>query len=143
MMNSKKPLLIGILSVLLSFTSLSAQARDNNQDNENLAVNSQNSDNTEVNMRDRNAAESTADQAENNLSDRQVMQKIRHEIVADNSLSRYAHNIKVIAQNGKVTLKGPVRNNAEHDKILDMAADVVGEDNVTDKISIKPKKRGS
>ena len=38
------------------------------------------------------------------------MQKIRKSIMADRSLSSYAHNVKIIAQDGEVTLKGPVRS---------------------------------
>src|SRR5690348_13844599 len=67
------------------------------------------SDNTKVNQRDRNAAEPTADQQKENRSDRDLTKEIRKSLVDDKSLSTYAHNVKVIAQNGKVTLKGPVR----------------------------------
>ena len=41
------------------------------------------------------------------------MQKIRKAVMDDKSLSTYAHNVKIIAQNGKVTLKGPVRSEDE------------------------------
>src|SRR5438270_9569464 len=64
-------------------------------------------DNTKVNKRDRAHAEPTADKAKDNASDREIMKKIRSAIVSDKSLSTYAHNVKVIAQHGKVTLKGP------------------------------------
>src|ERR1700758_5201907 len=67
-------------------------------------------DNTKQNQRDRVKSEPTADQAKNNLSDREIMQQIRKAVVGDKSLSTYAHNVKIIAQNGKVSLKGPVRS---------------------------------
>jgi len=41
-----------------------------------------------------------------NPSDRDITQQIRKSIVADKSLFTYAHNVKVITQNGMVTLKG-------------------------------------
>src|SRR4051794_28666206 len=63
-------------------------------------------DNTAVNKRDRGDSKVTADQAKNNKSDREVMQQIRKAVVDDKTLSTYAHNVKIIATNGKVTLKG-------------------------------------
>ena len=40
--------------------------------------------------------------------DQELTWSIRQAIIADKSLSTYAHNIKIISQNGMVTLKGPV-----------------------------------
>src|SRR5215212_6341664 len=67
-------------------------------------------DNTKVNKRDRAETQATADQAKNNKSDRELMQEIRKSLLDDKSLSTYAHNVKIIAERGKVTLKGPVRS---------------------------------
>ncbi|PYT30132.1 MAG: hypothetical protein DMG57_09330 [Acidobacteria bacterium] len=39
-------------------------------------------------------------------------------------MSTYAHNVKVIAQHGKVTLKGPVRSDDERQSIEAKAVDV-------------------
>jgi osmotically-inducible protein OsmY len=68
------------------------------------------SDNTKMNQRDRNPNEPTADQQQNNRSDRDITQQVRKAIEADKNFSTYAHNVKVITQNGQVTLKGPVRS---------------------------------
>jgi hyperosmotically inducible periplasmic protein len=95
-------------------------------------------DNTKVNQRDRNAAEPTADQGKNNVNDRKIMQKIRKAVVGDKSMSSYAHNVKIISQNGKVTLKGPVRSADEKQSIEQKATDVAGVGNVTNEITIKP-----
>jgi hyperosmotically inducible periplasmic protein len=113
---------------VLCFASTPALA----QDNKNIEP-----DNTKVNTRDRNKNERTADQAKNNLSDRELMQKIRQTVIADKSLSTYAHNIKIIAEHGKVTLKGPVQSDAERNNIKSKAAEIAGEDNVYDEMSIK------
>ncbi len=51
-----------------------------------------------------------ADQLEANPSDREIARNIRASIRKDKSLSTYAHNVKIISQAGKVTLKGPVRS---------------------------------
>lgn len=82
-----------------------------------------------------------ADQGKNNQSDRVIMQKIRKAVMADKSLSTYAHNVKIIAQNGKVTLKGPVHSDAEKQSIEQKAIDVAGAGNVTDEIVIKTTKK--
>jgi hyperosmotically inducible periplasmic protein len=94
-------------------------------------------DNTKTNQRDRNKAEATADQAKNNVSDRDLMQKIRKSIVSDKSLSTYAHNVKVISMDGKVTLKGPVRSEEEKQSVETKAAEIAGAGNVTNQLTIK------
>jgi osmotically-inducible protein OsmY len=83
-------------------------------------------DNTKVNQRDRNQNEPTADQQKGNSSDRALAQQVRRALVKDKSLSTYAHNIKVIAQDGVVTLKGPVHSDQEKQAIEAKAAEVAG-----------------
>ena len=95
-------------------------------------------DNTKVNKRDKSSAQPTADQAKNNANDREIMQKIRKAVMDDKSLSSYAHNVKIISQDGKVTLKGPVRSEEEKRSIEQKATDVAGAGNVTNEITIKP-----
>jgi len=95
-------------------------------------------DNTKVNERDRNKAEPTADQQNQNRSDVELTAKIRQAVVNDKSLSTNAHNIKIITQNGLVTLKGPVKNDAEKSTIEKAAMSVAGDKNVTSQIDIAP-----
>ena len=95
-------------------------------------------DNTKVNKRDRNSGEVTADQQKVNATDRDLTKKIRQSVMADKSLSTYAHNIKIISQNGTVTLKGPVKSDDEKKAIVAKAVAVTGSaDKVTDQISVK------
>jgi hyperosmotically inducible protein len=82
-------------------------------------------DNTKVNQRDRNSSD-TADQQKENQSDRELTRQIRHAIVQDKSLSTYAHNVKIVAQGGTVTLKGPVKSEEEKTAIEKKAAEVAG-----------------
>jgi hyperosmotically inducible periplasmic protein len=97
-------------------------------------------DNTKVNQRDAKASEPTADKQHNDRSDLEITQQIRKSITADKSLSTYAHNVKVISQDGKVTLKGPVRSSAEKATIESMAAEIVGQDKVTSELAVARKK---
>ena len=95
-------------------------------------------DNTAVNIRDRNMkTEPTADQAGNTKTDVQIMSEIRKSVMNDKSLSMYAHNVKIIAANGQVTLKGPVRSNSESNMIESKAVKIVGDGNVTNELSVK------
>jgi hyperosmotically inducible protein len=95
-------------------------------------------DNTKVNKRDRNTGEPTADKQKMNPADRELTRNIRRSIMADKSLSTYAHNIKIISQDGAVTLKGPVKSDDEKANVIAKAVAVAGSaDKVTDQISVK------
>jgi hyperosmotically inducible periplasmic protein len=96
-------------------------------------------DNTEMNKRDRNSGEATADKQKMNAADQNLTLKIRQSIVSDKSLSSYAHNIKIISQNGTVTLKGPVKSDDEKKIVMAKAVAVTGiADKVTDEVSVTP-----
>jgi len=97
-------------------------------------------DNTKVNQRDRSTTAPTADQGKNSLSDRDLMQKIRRSLMDDKSLSTSAHNVKIISQNGQVTLKGPVTSEEEKRAVEEKATSVAGSGNVTNDMSVKPAK---
>ncbi len=96
-------------------------------------------DNTKVNQRDRDKAQPTADQQKEAKSDRQIAAEIRRSLVKDKSLSTYAHNVKVIVQDGAVTLKGPVRSDDEKQAVQAKAAEVAGADKITNEIEVAPK----
>jgi hyperosmotically inducible protein len=95
-------------------------------------------DNTKINKRDRAKGAATADQQKENARDRDLAQKIRQSIVKDKSLSTYAHNVKVIAQGGNVTLKGPVRSDEEKRTIEMMANEIAGSGHVTNQLTVAP-----
>lgn len=94
-------------------------------------------DNTKQNKDQTNP---TADQQKMNPADRALTQKIRKAIHEDTTLSTYAHNIKIISQDGKVTLRGPVRSEDEKANIEAKAVAVAGQGNVTDQLEIAPPK---
>ena len=82
----------------------------------------------------------TADQQKENSADREITQKIRSAIMDDKTLSTYAHNVKIVTQNGQVTLKGPVRTEDEKKTVETKATEVAGAGHVTNQISIAPAK---
>ena len=83
-------------------------------------------DNTKVNKQDRAKDAATADQQKENATDREITQKIRQSLMDDKTLSTYAHNVKVITQDGQVTLKGPVRTEEEKKIVEAKATEVAG-----------------
>jgi len=80
----------------------------------------------------------TADQQKMNSSDRAITQKIRQAVHDDKTVSTYGHNIKIITQDGKVTLRGPVRSEEEKRNLRAKAVSVAGDDNVTDQLEVQP-----
>jgi osmotically-inducible protein OsmY len=95
-------------------------------------------DNTKINKRDRSSGAVTADQQKMNTADRELTKKIRKAVIADKSLSTYAHNVKIVSQDGIVTLKGPVHSDAEKATIEAKAAEMAGgADKVKSEISVK------
>lgn len=96
-------------------------------------------DNTRMNQGDQKAGAVTADQQGMNPADRETTKQIRRAIEKDKSISTYGHNVKVITQNGMVTLKGPVRSEEEKKAIEAKAAQVAGPDKVTDDLEVKEK----
>jgi hyperosmotically inducible periplasmic protein len=119
-----------LLAVALTIVSAAARAQDSAAPA---------ADNTKVNQRDKNKAEPTADQQKENQPDRELARQIRRSIIQDKSLSSYAHNVKIIAQNGTVTLKGPVRSDEEKTAVEAKAAEIAGADKVTSQLEVKPK----
>jgi hyperosmotically inducible protein len=79
----------------------------------------------------------TADNQPNAKSDRMLAQQARKAVIADKDLSTYAHNVKIIALNGSVTLKGPVKSDDEKQKVASDIASVVGADKISNQLTVK------
>jgi osmotically-inducible protein OsmY len=93
-------------------------------------------DNTKVNERDRNDTLTPVDQ-NNNQTDLKITQQIRQAVMGDGSLSFTAKNVKIITQNGKVTLRGPVKTVEERNAIEAAARKVAGATQVDNQIEVK------
>jgi hyperosmotically inducible protein len=91
-----------------------------------------------VNERHNLPGEANADRQSNEQSDLDLTAKIRRSIVDDKSLSTSAHNVKIVAQNGQVTLKGPVRSEAEKNAIQQQASSIAGQPNVKNELDVQP-----
>jgi hyperosmotically inducible protein len=96
-------------------------------------------DNTSVNKADREQGEPTADQQKETREDRDLAQKIRRSLTSDKSLSTYAHNVKVIVQDGVVTLKGPVRSEEERSAVEAKAKEAAGSADIRNELTIAAK----
>lgn len=83
-------------------------------------------DNTGINVRDRDMNTKTSGDQSESEADRTITQKIRQEIVADDSLSANAKNIKIVTINGTVTLRGPVGSTQERESIARKVSAVQG-----------------
>ena len=96
-------------------------------------------DNSKTNKQERGDA--TADKQKMNPADRETARKIRSALHDDSTLSTYAHNVKVIVQNGQVTLKGPVRSEEEKSAVESKATAIAGAGNVTNNLTVAPKSK--
>lgn len=99
----------------------------------------QDPDNTKANKRDRGADAATADKQGNSKHDVDLTRQIRKQITADDSLSTYAKNVKVITKDGSVILRGPVRSVEEKGKIEQIAKQVAGAEHVTSDLEVAAK----
>ncbi len=79
----------------------------------------------------------TADDQGNTASDRQLTRTIRRAVVADKTLSTYAHNVKIISRDGRVTLKGVVRSEAERQDIEAKAVAAAGAGKVHNELTVQ------
>lgn len=78
----------------------------------------------------------TAEDQGSSRSDTKMTADIRSSLVNDDSLSLQAHNIKIITRDGKVTLRGPVDNQDERERIAALAGEIAGAGNVTNDLRV-------
>jgi hyperosmotically inducible periplasmic protein len=97
-------------------------------------------DNTGKNVRDRDdAAVVPTDQAKGSDQDVEMTRAVRKAIVADENLSTDAHNVKIVTLQGVVTLRGPVKSEAEKTRVAALAAQAAGSaDKVKNLVQVAP-----
>ena len=115
----------------LSAFSLAALAADNKKAEP---------DNTATNERDRSGETQTSGDQSNSSADLKITQDIRQALMKDSELSTTAKNIKIITDNGQVTLRGPVKNAQEKAKIDQLARSAAGGAKIDDQLDVKGSK---
>jgi osmotically-inducible protein OsmY len=115
----------------LSTLSLAAFAADNEKTKP---------DNTATNERDRSGETQTSGDQSNNKDDVNTTAAIRRAVVKDHSLSVMAKNVKIITANGTVTLRGPVKTDAEKAKIAELAQSAAGNSKIDNQLEVKASK---
>jgi len=93
-------------------------------------------DNTGRNVRDRSDTALTPEDQKETRGDVKITAAIRKSITKDKSLSVDARNAKIITRNGVVTLRGPVENQAEKQKLESIARKVIGVKQVNNQLEI-------
>ena len=94
--------------------------------------------NTGLNVRDRDGAAMTPMDQNENKADINITADIRKRVV-ETTMSVNAHNVKIITQNGKVTLRGPVNTEQEKQDIEKIATEVAGADKVDSQLEVNNK----
>jgi hyperosmotically inducible periplasmic protein len=94
-------------------------------------------DNAAVNTRDRAPEAMTAGKQSNANGDVNLTRKIRRAVVKDGTLSTMAHNVKIVAIAGHVTLRGPVHSEQEKTVIANKAEAIAGAGNVDNQLDVK------
>src|SRR5579864_5219705 len=135
MSSTLKGFLFSGASLLLGVSLVAAPLPRQSQDPQQPAP-----DNSKINKRDRDKASPTADQQKTNPADREITRKIRAALHQDKSFSTYAHNIKIVTQDGRVTLRGPVRSEEEKTAIESKATEIAGAGNVSSELEVAPPK---
>jgi hyperosmotically inducible periplasmic protein len=98
-------------------------------------------DNTRRNSSEQNKNTETAEKQSNSKDDLTLTQRVRQAVIKDGSLSMNAKNVKIIAQDGKITLKGPVDSQQEKDTIGTEAGEIAGKDKVDNQLEVKAEKK--
>jgi hyperosmotically inducible periplasmic protein len=135
----KKILLPILASLLMIYSSQGQQATPSPKDS--TGSDSSEADNTRRNSSEQNKNTETAEKQSNNKDDLALTQKVRQAVMKDGSLSMNAKNVKIIAQDGKITLKGPVDSQQEKDTIGTEAGEIAGKDNVDNQLEVKAEKK--
>lgn len=94
-------------------------------------------DNTKINQRDKAPGAVTASDQPNDSANTKLAASVRSVIVGDETLSTTAQNVKLVAADGVVTLRGPVNSDAEKARIGRIVARVSGVSSVDNQLDVK------
>jgi osmotically-inducible protein OsmY len=120
-----------LLIAAVGFTACDKEQNSGDQSSRSVAP-----DNTARNERDRGGETKTSGDQGENETDRKIAQDVRQAITSDDSLSTNAQNVKIISQDGNVTLRGPVKSEKEKQEIETRAKQVAGVKSVDNQLEV-------
>lgn len=130
---------LGLALVLSSATAIAADNVDHNSSSTMKAAVTKDADNTELNTRDKSGDTLTPQKQTNSESEIDVLAAVRRAIVADDSLSVAAHNVKIMVEKGAVTLRGPVKSASEKARVEELTGKVAGVVMIDNRLDIDTK----
>jgi len=102
-----------------------------------FAAEPKDADNTAKNVRDRDDKTATPMDQGGSEGDRTITAEIRKQITDSDALSMNAKNVKIITQDGVVTLRGPVKTTQEKTTVAGIARKAAGVKRVDDQIEVE------
>ncbi|MDZ4851133.1 MAG: BON domain-containing protein [Pirellulaceae bacterium] len=126
-----------IMLIALATIGCNDLYRSNSNSDSNTVGNSTAVDrnNTAVNARDRDSNAKTPFDQNENQKDIDITANIRKRVV-DTKMSIDAQNVKIITQDGRVTLRGPVKSADEKTRIEEIARNVAGDKQVDSQLEV-------
>ena len=115
-----------VLGILVAGCAERDRARGSNTGEAKPSTASVPADNTDKNERDRSGATLTPGDQGESEADRSVTQHVRSALVGDDGLSSNGKNVKIVTQDGVVTLRGPVKSAEEKAAVATLARGVSG-----------------
>ncbi|HKP56329.1 MAG TPA: BON domain-containing protein [Polyangiales bacterium] len=94
-------------------------------------------DNTAHNKRDQSGETLTPIDQSNDSNDVKLAAAVRRAVVGADGLSFTAKNVKIIAADGRVTLRGPVKSQAEKTRVEQVARQAAGSASVVSQLEIE------
>ena len=131
----RKDIFAVIIAGSLALTASICPAED-----DKAASSAPDADNTALNERDRSSDTLTSGDQANTSEEIKVTAAIRRAIVSDDSLTATAANVKIITADGTVTLRGPVKTEAERIKIARIAEREAGSMKVDNQLEVESSK---
>lgn len=139
-LDSKKlamPKILGLFAFILT-ASLMLPAGSARAEQHTMVAAKTDVENTERNARDRGDTKKlTPENQKATRNDRNITAAIRRAVVKDKTLSTNAHNAKIITRQGHVTLRGPVENSEEKNKLESIAQKIRGVKQVDNQLETK------
>ena len=134
--NMKRLLVFGISTLVVSSAALAADdaAKDQAKFEKSQKTGPTN---TAKNQRDEKLGKATPEDQGESSADLKLAARLRRSIMHQKGLSSDAQNVKIVASNGCVTLRGPVDSEKERKLIDDLAKGCCGADKYTNELEVK------